>query len=84
MPGNATNPGNSDDSFDFVGTESGPEYTLGDLTSFAILEADFEQGPHASGQDNPREGLSNIFPGQQGDIFETVDFLLADPMFDGI
>lgn len=77
-------PGNSDDSFDFIGIAGGPDYSLGDLTSYAILEQDFGQGSHSSDQANPRSGLPNIFPDQQGDLFETVNFLLSDPIFDGI
>lgn len=39
---------------------------------------------NSSDQANPRSGLPNISPDQQGDIFETVNFLLTDPIFDGI
>lgn len=84
MPGNPNNPGNSGDTFAFVGTGSGPEHSFGELTQYAILEQDFAQGPHSSGQATPRAGLPNIFEGQQGDIFATIDFLLTDPLFAGL
>lgn len=71
-------PNENADRFDFV-TEGAPDLTFGDLTSYAIVESGFNQGEHASTSGSPgdggRAGLPNIFEGQQGDIWATVDFL---------
>lgn len=70
-------PGNSNDQFDFIDNPGGPSVTMGELTEWAILEQDFDQGGHASGEPTPRAGLPNIglYDGQQGDLFTTVDYL---------
>jgi hypothetical protein len=76
--------------FDFP-TQGKPDLTWGDLTSYAILESDFDQGGHASSSGTPgesRAGLPNLV--EQGAIFDTIDLLLAidagssDPIFDGL
>ncbi|GEM_PF-5101098 len=43
-----------------------PDCNWGQLTQYAILELDFEQGPHASGEATPRAGLANVFPDLTG------------------
>jgi hypothetical protein len=53
--------------------------SLGELTREAI-EDGFDQGEHASQQDNPRAGLANVV--EQGDLSQTLDLIdpkTADP-----
>ncbi|GLI26693.1 hypothetical protein ARHIZOSPH14_09350 [Agromyces rhizosphaerae] len=43
-----------------------PDCNWGQLTQYAILDLDFDQGGHSSGEATPRAGLANVFPDLQG------------------
>ena len=72
----------ANDKFDFP-TNGAPEFNWGKLTSYAILDLDFDQGAHASDPsgdghgpgtvDEPRDGLANVV--EKGDIFATCELI---------
>jgi hypothetical protein len=66
----------ANDKFDFP-TNGAPEFNWGKLTSYAILDLDFDQGAHASDptpdDDQPRVGLANVV--EEGNIFATTELI---------